>query len=188
MTGERAEGASGVGQRVLVTGLAGAGKSTFSRMLSERTGLPVVTLDVHFWRPGWTEPPEEEWREQVRVLLAGPRWIADGNDRATLEDRLARADTVVLLDLPWWVCVRRALLRGFRRRPPGFQLPAGCAEPAWRRLYDEWRLAFRLCRVHGRERDRELELLRRNQDRVTLHVLGSRRAVADFLGSEPGGP
>jgi adenylate kinase family enzyme len=48
-------------KRVLVIGSGGAGKSTFSRRLGERTGLEVIHLDVEHWRPGWVEPPKEEW-------------------------------------------------------------------------------------------------------------------------------
>src|SRR3954454_25337663 len=49
-------GGSSVGRRVVVTGMAGAGKSTFSRALSAKTGLPIIVLDLHFWKPGWEEP------------------------------------------------------------------------------------------------------------------------------------
>ena len=80
--------------------MAGAGKSTFSRALSARTGLPVIHLDIHYWKPGWVKPSEDEWREKQRGLLAGPTWIADGNDLETLDLRLERAETVVLLDTP----------------------------------------------------------------------------------------
>ena len=62
-----------MGHRVVVTGMAGAGKSTFSRALSAKTGLPVIHLDVHFWKPGWVEPSEEEWREKQRGLLSQRR-------------------------------------------------------------------------------------------------------------------
>jgi len=34
-----------IGRRVVVTGRAGAGKSTFSRALSAKTGIPVMHLD-----------------------------------------------------------------------------------------------------------------------------------------------
>ena len=161
--------------------MAGAGKSTFSRALSARTGLPVIHLDVHFWEPGWAEPTADAWRVRERGLLAGDEWIADGNYEATLDDRLEHADTLVFLDTPWWVCAQRALVRGIRPRPAGFQLPDGCPESALRRLRDEWLLAGRICRVRSSERARELAIAARHTDHVTLVILGSERAAADFL-------
>jgi hypothetical protein len=74
-----------IGCRILVIGMAGAGKSMFSRALSARTGLPVIHLDFHYWKPGWVKPSEDEWREKQRGLLAGSAWIADGNDLETLD-------------------------------------------------------------------------------------------------------
>src|SRR2546421_5010221 len=68
-----------LGRRVLVTGLAGSGKSTFSLALAAKTGLPVIHLDLHFWKPGWVAPSETEWREKQCGVLAGDAWIADGN-------------------------------------------------------------------------------------------------------------
>src|SRR5215471_10074644 len=129
-----------IGRRVVVTGLAGSGKTTFSRSLAAKTGLPVIHLDVHFWKPGWIAPSEGEWREKQRDLLAGDAWIADGNYHETLDLRLERADTVVILDTPWWVCSGRAFLRGVRK--PDGEMPEGCDDSPWRRLRDEWRLAF----------------------------------------------
>ncbi|HMK99303.1 MAG TPA: hypothetical protein VK428_03865, partial [Acidimicrobiales bacterium] len=55
-----------IGRRVIVTGLAGSGKSTFSLSLGAMTGLPVIHLDLHFWKPGWVAPSEEEWRNKQR--------------------------------------------------------------------------------------------------------------------------
>jgi len=170
-----------VGRRVVVTGMAGAGKSTFSRALSAKTGLPVIHLDVHFWKPGWVPTPDDEWSEKERGLLAGEEWIADGNYHSTLARRLERADTVVFLDTPWWICARRALARGVRRRPAGFELPAGCEESAWRRLRDEWCLAWRIWRARRSERERELAILSQHGKHVALHVLRSRQAVCEFL-------
>ena len=97
-----------LGRRVIVTGLARSGKSTLSLALAAKTGLPVIHLDLHFWKPGWVAPSETEWREKQRGVLAGNAWIADGNYHETLDLRLERADTVVFLDLPWWLCAGRA--------------------------------------------------------------------------------
>ena len=131
------EPASRIGRRVVVTGMAGAGKSTFSKALSAKTGLPLIHLDLHFWKPGWVAPSDDEWREKQRSILAGDAWIADGNYHETLDLRLERADTVVYLDTPWWTCARRALVRGIRR-PAGSVMPEGCEDSTWQRVRDEW--------------------------------------------------
>ena len=108
------DAAVAIGRHVLVTGLAGSGKSTFSGSLAARTGLPVIHLDLHFWKPGWVAPSEDEWREKQRRVLAGDAWIADGNYHETLDLRLERADTIVVLDTP---CSRRLATGSFRLLP-----------------------------------------------------------------------
>jgi adenylate kinase family enzyme len=160
--------------------MAGAGKSTFSRALSKTTGLPVIHLDVYFWKPGWVPTPESEWREKQRALLSGAEWIADGNDD-TLDLRLERADTAIFLDTPWWICARRAFLRGLRKRPADFEFPPGCVESRWRRLGDEWSLAWRICRDRGSERERDLAILSQNADHIAVHILHSGQAAREVL-------
>jgi adenylate kinase family enzyme len=171
-----------VGRRVVVTGLAGAGKSTFSRALSAKTGLPLIHLDLHFWEPGWVAPPDDAWRERQRGLLAGDAWIADGNYHATLDLRLERADTVVFLDTPWWTCARRAFVRGLRR-PPGAIMPDGCDDSAWRRLRDEWGIVWRVWRGRRSERERELSIVDQHGRHVALHVFRSKNSIREFLES-----
>jgi adenylate kinase family enzyme len=104
-----------IGHRVLVDGMMGSGKSAFARALAARTGLPVIHLDLHCWKPGWVRPSDDEWRERQRTLLAGAAWIIDGNYNETLPLRLERADTVVFLDTPWWLCASRSFVRGLRK-------------------------------------------------------------------------
>jgi adenylate kinase family enzyme len=98
-------------QRVLVIGISGAGKSTFTRALAARTGLPVIHLDIEFWQPGWKITPRDQWRPKVAELVQRDAWIMDGNFGATLDLRLPRADRVVWFDYPRLVCLRRAIWR-----------------------------------------------------------------------------
>ena len=99
--------------RVLVLGRGGSGKSTFARQLGERTGTPVVELDAHFWSAGLDPLDPEEWARVQAPLVVADRWVLDGDlgpyDR--LDVRLARADTVVLLDLSLLRCAWRAARR-----------------------------------------------------------------------------
>ena len=169
-----------LGRRVIVTGLAGSGKSTLSLALAAKTGLPVIHLDLHFWKPGWVAPSETEWREKQRLVLAGDAWIADGNYHETLDLRLERADTVVFLDMPWWRCAGRAFLRGFRMPD---ELPEGSDYSAWQRLRDEWRLAVIIWRKRRSDPEREHEIISQHGQHAALHVLRSKQAVKEFLDS-----
>ena len=98
-------------RRVMVIGSPGSGKSTLATVLALKTGLPLIHLDQQYWRAGWIETPRDEWRRRVAELAAGERWIIDGNYSGTLDTRLARADTVIDLEYPAWLCVLRVLRR-----------------------------------------------------------------------------
>lgn len=116
-------------ERVLILGSPGAGKSTFARRLAERSGLPLIHLDQHFWRPGWVEPPPDDWQRIVERLAQQPHWIMDGDYSRTLDTRLQRADVAFVLDTPRWLNMTRVLKRVLatygRTRP---DLAEGCPE------------------------------------------------------------
>jgi adenylate kinase family enzyme len=168
-----------VGRRVLVIGMAGSGKSTFSRALSAKTGLPVIHLDYHYWKPGWVKPSDDEWRQKQRSLVAGDAWIIDGNDDETLHLRLERADTVVLLETPWWTCAGRAFMRGLRK--PVGQMPEGCKDSVRRRLLDEWRLVGVIWLNRRSEPQRGRAILSRCGQHAALHVLRSKQDAERFI-------
>ncbi len=116
-------------QRVLIIGSPGSGKSTLANDLGRRTGLPVIHLDQHYWRAGWVEPDKEEWKARVGQLLAGERWIIDGNYGGTLAVRLEVADTVIQLNVPAWLCIARVLRRVARTRDSTrVDMAPGCPE------------------------------------------------------------
>ena len=168
-----------IGHRILVDGMMGSGKSTFARALAAMTGLPVIHLDVHYWKPAWERPSDDEWRERQRALLAGESWITDGNYNKSLALRLERADTVVLLETPWWLCASRAIVRGLRK--PVGEIPEGCEDSVTRRLRDEWGGVGRIWRNRRSEPEcARIEILRHGSH-ATVHVLRSRREARAFL-------
>lgn len=116
-------------KKVIVIGSGGAGKSTFSRRLGEKTGLPVIHLDKLFWHRNWTRTSEGEWVEIVRREAARDEWIMDGNFGGTREIRLQACDTVIFLDMPRWLCMYRILKRTlFYRKETRPDMAEGCDE------------------------------------------------------------
>jgi len=117
-------------RRVLIIGCPGAGKSTAARKLAARTGLPLIHLDRHYWRAGWVPTEDLLWRETVISLASQECWIIDGTYGSTLAERLGRADTIIHLDFPTWLCLWRVFQRTAthygRERPQEF-VP-GCPE------------------------------------------------------------
>ncbi|MYW04615.1 topology modulation protein [Streptomyces sp. SID3343] len=108
-------------RKVLVVGVSGAGKTVLAHELGERLGLPVTHLDGLYYRDDWSVLPAEEFAEAQREIVARPSWIIDGNHAATLDIRLAAADTVVFLDINAPAALLGILAR--RRRYRGGQHP-----------------------------------------------------------------
>ncbi|MEU1968232.1 adenylate kinase [Micromonospora sediminicola] len=118
-------------RRILVVGSSGAGKSTLAGELARRLDLPLIHLDRHYWRPGWTAPEPADFRAEVASLAARPAWVMDGNYAGTLDLRLPRADALVLCDPSRILCLIRVLRRRWAGRAvadPRADLPDGCPE------------------------------------------------------------
>ncbi len=115
--------------RIAIVGCSGGGKSTLARAMGERLALPVTHLDNLFWKPGWTESRLEEFRPKVEAAAGEARWIIEGNFTSASALRFNRADTIIWIDLPIWLCLWRALARmlfSFGRRRA--DLSPGCPE------------------------------------------------------------
>jgi adenylate kinase family enzyme len=87
-------------------GSSGSGKSIFARRLADMTGVPFVSLDALFWKPGWVESGKAEFRERLTEVALRPRWIMDGNFPSHLvELRRDACDTLIWFDLPRATCM-----------------------------------------------------------------------------------
>ena len=105
-------------RRVSVIGGSCTGKTTTSRELARRLGVPHIELDALHHDAGWQEAPAEVLQERVRAALEGAPdgWVADGNYHGKIGTFvLERADTVVFLDLPFWLTLRRVVWRTLSR-------------------------------------------------------------------------
>ena len=114
------------GNRIIILGAAGSGKSTFARTLHEKTGLPLIHLDNVWWKADRTHISREEFDRRLQEILQGEAWIVDGDYSRTYEPRFAACDTILFLDYGEEVCMRgtRSRTGGAgsklpRQEPPG---------------------------------------------------------------------
>ncbi len=150
-------------RRVAVIGCGGAGKTTLACALAARLGLPVVHADELVHSSGMPRP-EREWQAELTARAEGDAWVIDAMKVSILEHRVARADTVVFLDLPRRTCYLGLVQRRLWRRD--------LANPAFLR----W-----IWRFPRDARPRILDVLERHAATTRIVVLRSRRDVRAFL-------
>lgn len=165
-------------KRVMIIGQPGSGKSTLAREMGARTGLPVYHVDLIHWMDGWVEREKPEKIAMAMAVQNKERWIFEGGLNATKDHRLARADTLICLDLPLWRRAWRVFKRTLRyhgqTRP---DLPDGCPEQFNAEFWG-W-----IWRTRASGRAENLAILRAAGPDMAVHHLTSPRDVRAFLAS-----
>jgi adenylate kinase family enzyme len=117
----------GGGRRVLVTGLPGVGKTTFATAYAAGRGLPHLEVDRLYYGPGWSV--RASFHDDLERALAEECWCADDvGYEASRDLTWDRADTLIWLDLPWWIAEQRAVRRTLRRLRRSEVVYPGCKE------------------------------------------------------------
>lgn len=159
-------------ERVLVIGCPGSGKSTFARALSCSTGLPLIHLDMLYWRPDRTTVERAEFLSRLSEAMSQPAWIIDGNYASTMDLRMSVCDTIFFLDYDVEIC-----LEGIanRRGKPRQDMP-------WVEPEDSEDLEFRQFVEGFRETGRPavLELLKKYREK-TIYTFTNRAQAQEFL-------
>jgi len=163
-------------RKILVLGSGGAGKTTLTKLLSEKTGLPVIHLDSHYWKPGWMETPKEDWLPRVIELSQRPEWIMDGNYSGTIDIRMKYADTVIFLDFGRFICTLGVLKRLIRHQGSvRDEMPDGCRE-RFSLEFMRW-----IWNYSSRSRPRILSAMQKAPSFLTVYVIRNRRSLRRFL-------
>ena len=170
-------------RRVMILGQPGSGKSTLARAMGQRTGLPVVHVDQLHWKPGWVERDRNEKIAMALAEQAKPEWIFEGGLSATYEDRFARADTIIFLDIPLPLRVQRVVwrtLRHYGRVRPDMQ--DGCPERF------SWEFYKWIWDTRRTGRIKPLRMIAEAGPDKAAHHLTSAAQVGHFVASLPARP
>jgi adenylate kinase family enzyme len=150
-----------IGRRIIVIGNTSAGKSTLAAEIARRLDVPFVELDALFWEPNWVESENDVFRARVAEAIAGEAWVIAGNYTSRTQDLTwPRADTVIYLDYPLHLVLRRVLTRSWRRWRSHELLWGTNTENFWKHLtsWNDSLLAWAV-KSHGKHRERWPEFL-----------------------------
>jgi adenylate kinase family enzyme len=101
--------------RIVVVGATASGKSLLAEKLAQRLGLIYIELDALYWKPGWIESSDEEFRARVDAATCSPGWALAGNYGKVRDIVWPRAEAVIWLDYPFLLVLRRLWNRTWRR-------------------------------------------------------------------------
>jgi adenylate kinase family enzyme len=172
-------------KRVMINGGPGSGKSTLARAVAKSTGLPAFHMDQIHHKPGWEPRPLAEKVTMANAIEAKDLWVFEGGLSTTYDNRAARADTLIWIDLPMtlrlWRVVKRLITSYGVTRPDS---APDCPEQ-----FDKETLAFWKW-IWDTRKSHRLRLFRLIKEHPHLHVihLKTRKAVRDFyakIGQNP---
>ena len=160
-------------KKVIVIGCPGSGKSTVSRALHNKTGIPLYHLDMMYWNADKTTVEKSVFLERLSVVLEKDEWIIDGNYGSTMELRMAECDTVIFLDYPLEVC-----LGGIkeRRGKPRRDMP-------WIETEEDVEFIEFIKSYNEQQKPKVLELLEKYSDK-NIVIFKSREQADAFLNGE----
>jgi adenylate kinase family enzyme len=153
-------------QRIHIVGTAGSGKTYLAQELSTRLGIPHIELDALFWRSGWQESENEDFRGRVREALSGEAWVVDGNYSRVRDIVWKQVELVVWLDYSLWVCFWRVLLRSIGRIISREELWNGNRESFSDVFFSKDSIVLYSFQAHARLRKRYADLFAKSDDNL----------------------
>lgn len=170
-------------KRVIVIGTTGSGKSTLAKNLSLKLNYPYIQLDKLHWKPNWTESSDEELFEKIQAAITPQNWILDGNYTRTKKLTWKVADTVIWIDLPFWLNFWQITYRAFHRSITQQEIWEGTNnKETFARMFSKHSIILWFFKTYAKNKAAyEASMKASENSHLTFYRLRSRKELADFL-------
>ena len=114
-------------KKVAIFGKPGNGKSTLSKKLASAINIKLYPVDSILYKPNGEEVDRNSFEEAHENILSLDEWIIEGfspmNSLVTFNRRLEEADTLIYIELPYFVTywlVTKRLIKSMFQKPEGW--------------------------------------------------------------------
>lgn len=159
--------------RIAIIGNSCAGKTRLAHRLAERYQLPLVHVDRIQFMEGLRFRPYKESIQILQLEQDRPYWIIDGfGPLDILENRLEKADRIIMIDLPLWLhyfwAAKRVAINLFCGQRK--ELPPNSSE---RDLEHILKLFKTIHQIHTKMRPEMLRILARESLRTKTTIIST---------------
>lgn len=169
-----------LGRKVAVMGHGG--KTTLARAIARKYSLEHIELDQIANLPGWNRRPPEEFRRIVEErMAANPNgWVTDHFHSDVVDMIHERADSVIVLHLPYPTMLWRRTLRSLKRAWTGEEVCGGNVETFRQHLFSKESAILEMWQKRDRYRRISETISKVAREGVDFYVIRSSRELDNF--------
>ncbi len=170
-------------KKIIVIGSTGSGKSTLAKQMAKTLAYPYIQLDLLFWKPNWQHCDDEEFFEKISNETNSETWIIDGNYTRSHQITWTKADTVIWIDLPFYLTLYQNISRSLKRAITRQELwPNTNNRESFLRMFSKDSIVLWLLNTYDLNKKKYQERLSdTNYQHIKFYRLQSRKEVRQFL-------
>ena len=170
-------------KKIIVIGTSASGKSTLAKQISQKCKIPYVQLDQLFWGPNWSESSDEDFFRKIIEHTKEPEWVVDGNYARTSHLTWPNADTIIWIDLPFWLTLYQSFKRGIYRGLSKNELWPGTGNrESLKRFFSKDSVFLWMLKTYYPNRTKYLRIMREPKfSHLQFIHLKSRKEIKEFL-------
>lgn len=174
-------------QKIIVVGTTSSGKSRLAAKIAAKLNIHHIQLDSLFWKANWGETPDAEFFEKIKKEIAHDQWVIDGNYTRTRHITWKEADTIIWIDLPFWLTFYQNVSRSVQRAITQKELWEGTGnKESFAKMFSSDSIILWLLKTyHANIKKYEKDMSDPQYSHLKFIRLRSRREVEQFVSQLP---